>query len=84
VGLYRSAPFESATDTANAADQARAADPTKAKSMPAFVNPLPHSGQRPDRLDRADRPDWPDRSDLASTGNSGPRMSERKPEEKRA
>ena len=61
----------------------------KPSPMPVFVNPLSHPVQRPDRLERMDRPDRPDRtdrpdrSDRSSAGNSGPRMSDRKPEEKK-
>jgi len=54
--------------------------PQKPSPMPAFVNPPSNPGQRPDRFDRADRPDRPDRHNI---GNSGPRMSDRKPEEKK-
>jgi len=54
--------------------------PQKPSPMPALVNPPSNPGQRPDRFDRADRPDRPDRHNI---GNSGPRMGDRKPEEKK-
>ena len=54
--------------------------PKKPSPMPAFVPPPSNPGQRPDRFDRADRPDRPDRHNI---GNSGPRMSDRKPEERK-
>jgi hypothetical protein len=54
--------------------------PQKPSPMPAFVNPPSNPGQRPDRFDGAGRPDRPDRH---SIGNSVPRMSDRKPEEKK-
>lgn len=57
--------------------------PQKPSPIPAFVNPPPHPGQRPDRLDRVDRPDRPDRADRASTGNMMPRTGDRKAEEKK-
>ena len=54
--------------------------PQKPSPTPAFVNPPSNPGQRPDRFDRADRPDRPDRHNI---GNSGSRMSDRKPEERK-
>jgi len=57
--------------------------PQKPSPMPALVNPPSNPGQRPDRFDRADRLDRPDRPDRHNIGNSGPRMSDRKPEEKK-
>ena len=57
--------------------------PQKPSPTPAFVNPPSNLGHRLDRLDRVDRPDRPDRLDRSSTGNSGPRMGDRKPEERK-
>jgi len=57
--------------------------PQKPSPTPAFVNPPSNLGQRLDRLDRFDRPDRPDRLDRSSTGNGGPRMGDRKPEERK-
>jgi len=57
--------------------------PQKPSPVPAFVNPPSNLGQRLDRLDSVDRPYRPERLDRSGTGNSGPRMGDRKPEERK-